>query len=90
MDLQGGPFTVDKRLAAWPQPESCSQWLHVQAEVGVSQRSGLGPVLFNIFINGIEFTLSKFADDRKLSDAVDTTEGRDAKGTWRNLRSGPM
>jgi len=44
--------------------------------------SVLGLMLFSIFINGtasgIECTLSKFVDDTKLCDVVNTPEERDA------------
>lgn len=56
---------------------SSSMFRQRQVTNGVPYKSVLEPVLFNIFANNtdreIDCTLSKFADDIKMSSAADMT-----------------
>ena len=72
--------SLDKEWAGWLHTENCSQWLSLQVETGDEWHpsgidAGTG---VSIFVGDKDtFTLSKFADDMKLSGKVDSLEGKD-------------
>ncbi|CAM5076900.1 unnamed protein product, partial [Eretmochelys imbricata] len=83
-------YGLDEWTIRWRESwlDCRAQWVVINGSMSswhswyqVPQGLVLGPVLFNVFINdledGVDCTLSKFADDPKLGGEVDTLEGRD-------------
>jgi len=65
-----------------------SKWTSVMS--GTPKESVLGLALFDIIVSvmdsGIECTFSKFADDMKMTAAVDKLDRKDAILLWRYSR----
>jgi len=69
--------SVDEELAGWLCSKTCRQWLDVQAETsdekclsGVNSGTSVSIFVSNMD-GGIEYILSKSANDTKLCGAVD-------------------
>lgn len=79
-----GEILVDEELGALRQQAVVSDFMSRGRLVasGVPHRSGMGPVLLNIFVSdtasGIKCRLSKFADDTELKNAADITNDQDS------------
>jgi len=91
--------SVGEELVGWSHPESSGQWLSVQMEISDTCCS-LGVCIGTSSVSylrqchsRIECTLSKLADDTKLSAAVNRPKGQDAiqrDRTWASLTNDPM